>query len=245
MHKRWSSVLVLLLSLVPSVLANSEQTFWQKYDWYLIGAGLVLLVYVLFKITKKLIVLGLIIAAVVIAGNIFLERQGVPEIGVVGDVHYHADFKVYLNAVAYDFAQEKYMSTENKSLSNFAHFHDLNGNIIHKHASGITLGFFLETLGLKLNETCLILDDGTSYCDDDQKELKLYVNGKHNDEFDTYDIQDEDRILLSFGDESEDEIKEQIDSVSEGACIYSLTCPEKGTPPEEATCVGETCTVEG
>jgi len=241
MKKSWF-VVVLFLLFIPMAFAHGGQSFWQKYDWYIIGAGLVLLVYVLFMITKKLVILGLIVAAAVIIGNLQLEKE--PEIGVVGDLHYHADFALYLNGEPYNLSQEGYMSTENKSLSNFAHFHDLNGDIIHKHASGITLGFFLETLGMKLNETCLLLDDGTSYCNEGSKELKMYVDGKHDDQFAEYDIQDEDRILLSYGDETEDELQKQINSVTEDACIYSLTCPERGQPPEEATCVGETCEVE-
>lgn len=241
--KRFGIAGILFLLLAFSGLAHGGSTLWQKYDWYIIGAGLVLLVYVLFKITKKLLVLGFIIAVVVIAGNIILERN-TPEIGVVGDIHYHAGFAMYINGQRYNFSQEKYMSTENKTLSNFAHLHDLNGNIIHKHASGVTLGFFFETLGMELNDTCLILDDGTSYCNDGNKELKMYVDGEHNDESAEYDLQDEDRILLSYGDELDQEIQKQIDSVSKDACLYSEACPEKGTPPEEASCVGETCTVE-
>lgn len=243
MKKRFILLGIFLL-LMPLVLAQGEPTFWQKYDWYLIGAGLMLLAYVLFKITKKLILLGIIIAVAVIVGKVLLDNS-VPEIGVVGEVHYHADFALYINGQRFDFVQEKYMSTENKTLSNFAHLHDLNGNIIHKHASGITLEFFLETVDMKLNDTCFILDDGASYCNERNKKLKMYVDGKRNDKFADYDLQDEDRILVSYGDESEEEIQAQIQSVTEEACIYSLKCPEKGTPPEEATCVGETCTVEG
>ncbi len=233
----------LFLLLISFALAHGEPTLWQKYDWYIIGAGLTLLAYILLKTSKKLLILGIIIVAAVAIGKVLLE-SGAPEIGVVGGIHYHADFALYINGERYNFSQEKYMSMENKSLSNFAHFHDMKGNIIHKHASGITLGFFLETLGMKLTDTCLSLDNGISYCNEGDKELKMYVNGKHNDEFADYDIQDEDKILLSYGDESEEGIKRQIDSVTDEACIYSLTCPEKGAPPEEATCVGETCEVE-
>src|SRR3989344_1162870 len=240
MNKRMVGLLLILL--IPSVLADNG-SLWQKYDWYILGIALLLLLYVLFKVAKKLIFIGLIVAAVVIAGNLLLERNSL-EIGVVGELHYHTDFALYINGERYDFAQERYMSKEDKSLSNFAHFHDRNGNLIHKHASGVTLGFFLETLDIKLNDTCLVLDDGASYCNEGNEELKMYVNGRYNDEFAKYDFHDEDRILLSYGDESKQEIEEQLQSVTDEACIYSLTCPERGTPPEEATCVGETCVVE-
>ena len=233
----------LFLLLIPFALAHGEPTLWQKYDWYIIAVGLVLLAYLLFKISKKLLILGIVVVAAVVIGKVLLE-SGAPEIGVVGGIHYHADFALYINGSSYDFSQEKYMSGDNKSLSNFVHLHDMDGEVIHKHAEGITLGFFFESIGMKLNSACLVLDDGTSYCNKDDKGLKMYVNGKHNDEFAGYDIQDEDKILLSFGDESEEGIKRQIDSITDEACIYSLTCPEKGVPPEEAACVGETCEVE-
>ena len=243
MSKKWVLFSVLLLLCSSLVLADG-QTFWQKYDWYIIGAGAVLLVYILFRITKKLVILGLLLVAAAIIANMFLV-QDTQEVGVVGDIHYHADFAMYLNGQRYNLSQEKYMSTENKSLSNFAHLHDMDGKVIHKHASGITLGFFLETLGMKLTDTCLTLDDGTSYCNIGNKVLKLYVNGKVNTDYAEYDLQDEDKILLSYGSESDQEIKKQLDSVTEEACIYSLTCPEKGAPPAEASCVGTTCIVEG
>ncbi len=244
MNQRLVAIGVLLLLLIPFAVAHGEQSFWNKYAWYIISGGILLFLYGLYKVAKKLVIVGIMVAAAVIVGNILVETQK-PEIGMVGEIHHHADFKVYLNGVPYNFSQEKYQSKSNNSLSNFAHLHDMNGNIIHKHAQGVTLGFFFETLGMKLNSTCLVLDDETSYCNKGDKEWKMYVHEKHNDEFEGYDIQDEDKILLSYGHETGEEIQEQINAVTDEACIYSLTCPEKGMPPEEATCIGETCTVEG
>src|SRR3989344_2961835 len=103
MDKR--SVGLLLILLLPSALANGD-SFWQKYDWYMIGAGLILLVYILFKLAKKLVVLGLLIAVAVIVGRVFLDSGvGTTEIGIVGDVHHHADFALYLDGEKYDFSQ--------------------------------------------------------------------------------------------------------------------------------------------
>jgi|SRR3989344_1416923 len=242
MKKRLVFIAIIWMLVVPLVLAHGEETLWQKYDWYFMIAGIVLFLFLLFKLAKKILKIGIIIGAALLLWHFIGSSD--QKIGVVGDIHYHADFKIYLEGEEYNFSQEKYMSTGNITLSNFVHFHDGNGRVIHKHAEGITLGFFLETLGLKLNESCLVLDDGKAYCNQGDNTLKMYVNGKENSQFETYDIADEDRILLSYGDQTEQEIQKLINSVSEDACIYSLTCPEKGTPPEEATCVGETCTVE-
>lgn len=164
--------------------------------------------------------------------------------GLLGDIHWHADIKVYLNGEQLNLSHERYMSTEEHTLSNFAHLHDGNGNIVHKHASGITLGFFFQTLGIGLNSSCLTLDNGTNYCTNEAETLKFYVNGKQNSQFDSYDFKDEDRILITYGRDSEQIIKSQMDSVTEEACIYSLTCPERGSPPDEASCVGD-CKAEG
>ena len=96
----------------------------------------------------------------------------------------------------------------------------------------------MPDLGSELTPTCLTLDDGKKYCTDGTKSLKLYVNGKAiSDQFGDYQPQDLDRILISFGSETEARLAQQRDSVADKACIYSETCPERGKPPTEE-CVG-------
>lgn len=136
------------------------------------------------------------------------------------------------------------MSEEEGPLSPFTHLHDMEGDVIHKHMSGITLGDFFESIGMNLTETCFKLDDGTAYCNDDTHSLKFYVNGKLNNKFDQYEIQDLDQILISYGVETEDELQVQLKSLTDEACIYSETCPERGSPPDESSCIGsEECLV--
>lgn len=156
---------------------------------------------------------------------------------LLGDVHEHADFKVYLNGEAYDFAQDKYMSTDEHKLSNFTHLHDGDGELIHKHMSTITLGDFFESLGMKFTEECFTLEDGTAYCNEDEKILKIFVNGEKNRDFDDYELSDLDQILITYGDESDDEIQAQMDSVGDRACIQSEVCPERGEPSDESGCL--------
>ena len=64
---------------------------------------------------------------------------------ITKEVHEHVDFKVYLDGKEYNFSKEKYMSEENKTLSQIIHLHDMDGNVIHKHANGVTLGQFFES----------------------------------------------------------------------------------------------------
>jgi len=136
------------------------------------------------------------------------------------------------------------MSTDEHKLSNFTHLHDGDGEIIHKHMSTITLGDFFSSLGMWFGEECFILDadlpssdGGTEYCNDGEKTLKMYVNGQPNHEFGDYELSDLDRILITYGDETDEEIQSQIDSVGDRACIQSETCPERGAPSDESSCL--------
>lgn len=163
---------------------------------------------------------------------------------VLGDTHEHADFKVYLNGEAYDFAQDKYMSTDERKLSNFTHLHGGDGEIIHKHMTTVTLGDFFESLNMYFDEECFMLDgedipssDGPpSFCNDETNTLKFYVNGKRNSEFGDYELSDLDQILISYGDENSEGIEAQLTSVSDRACIQSEKCPERGSPTDESDC---------
>jgi hypothetical protein len=75
---------------------------------------------------KQLLITILVILAIGLTFFIFRDKES----DLLGDVHEHADFRVYLNGEAYDFSQEKYLSIPNNSLSNFIHLHDKEGNII-------------------------------------------------------------------------------------------------------------------
>lgn len=136
-----------------------------------------------------------------------------------------------------DFSQSKYQSTEEKSFHPDTHFHDGNGKIIHKHRTGITLGDLFSSIGIQFNTTCFTIDTKEQFCNDDKKTLKFFVNGTRNDQYDTYELKNEDKILISYGDEATEEIQTQIASISDDACLYSETCPERGKPPTEH-CVG-------
>ncbi|PIR08393.1 protein-disulfide isomerase [Candidatus Gottesmanbacteria bacterium CG11_big_fil_rev_8_21_14_0_20_37_11] len=148
-------------------------------------------------------------------------------------VHIHADFKMYLDNKLFDFSPEKYYTRDGKELDPAVHFHDKNSNFLHIHKKGITLSYFFKTLGMDLTNDCLTLDDGKKYCSDEVNSLKLIVNGQENKTPEKYEPKDLDRILVSFGHETEKELQDEISSVTDLACIYSLKCPQRGTPPPE------------
>jgi len=129
--------------------------------------------------------------------------------------HLHSDVKVYINGQAIDFSQRKYQLA-----SSFIHFEEGIGDVIHTHATGLTIGHMFKSLSMDFNNNCIIFES-KSYCDENDKKLKFYVNGQPNKEFDNYIIKDLNKILVSYGNENESEIQKQLDSITNLAPRYS------------------------
>ncbi len=126
-----------------------------------------------------------------------------------GETHTHFDIKIYQAGKLLDLAPE---------LDKFIHLHDKNGNVVHIHKQGETLGDLFASLKLSFGAS-----------------TKLYVNGQAIDKFVDYAPADLDRVLIT--DAVGTVLQSQIKTVSDLACIYSLKCPERGKPPTE-NCVG-------
>ncbi len=135
-----------------------------------------------------------------------------PRIGPVGSVHSHAGLKVYLEGQELDLSQQKYMVRQP-----WVHVEDMRGDIVHVHATGVTVGEFFRTLGMKFTDECFKLDSGKEYCTEGDKTLKFYVDGTPNTDFDKYLFGPHDKILISYGSETEEELKAQLDSVTSAA----------------------------
>ena len=129
-------------------------------------------------------------------------------IGTLKSTHIHADVKVYINGQSIDFSQKKYQLT-----TSYMHFEDGLGEVVHLHATGLTMNHLFKSLNGDFNNNCLTFE-GQSYCNDGNKKIKLYVNGKQNNEFGYYVMKDLDNILVSYGSESNSEIEKQLESVT-------------------------------
>ena len=190
---------------------------------------------------------GALIATAIIlavAGLYFPYLHSAPEeIGVLGGVHEHANFAVYVDGAAFNFSQQKFMSNGSIKLSRFVHLHGLDGGTIHKHSTGVRLHHFFESIGMSFNSSCISLGDGQQFCSRNGKSLKMIVNGATSLEFGAYEFHDLDRVLISYGAAGNAELKAQMGSVPDNACIPSGKCPERGTPAEESNCgADDNCT---
>lgn len=149
--------------------------------------------------------------------------------------HTHADFAVFIDGNRIDFSQEKYMSTDTDPKHPFTHVHDGNGNVMHRHKPGVTIGEFFASLNIKLTPDCFTLDTGEQYCTENSKSWKMFVNGQEVPLSPAFEFQDLDQILLTYGS---GDTQKQLRQLSNDACLYSQTCPERGTPPKE-NCISD------
>ena len=156
------------------------------------------------------------------------------------EVHVHSDFLVHLSGETYDLSADKYQTSSTQELHAHIHLHDNNDEVIHRHDHGVTMGQFFSSLGFTLTDECIIDDTQNEFCSDDSAELLIFVNDERIQNPASYVNQEEDRILVYFGDpQASEKITELLLKITDRACIYSGTCPERGTAPPESC--GLTC----
>jgi hypothetical protein len=184
-----------------------------------------------------------IIMVAYVLGFISPDSESTHPVGTSTDteVHVHGDFKLYIGDERIRFTDPKYQSTPEHTHHVSLHFHDGNDEVIHRHADNVTLSDFFSSLDMSLTNECLTLSNGEDYCTNETETLMLLINGERTLNVTEYIINEEDRILVYYGNPTNPNLTEYITSVTEMACMYSGTCPEKGTPPTESC--GLTCEV--
>ncbi|MDH3311691.1 MAG: protein-disulfide isomerase [Nitrosopumilus sp.] len=161
------------------------------------------------KRKNTLIAVGVFAVIAVIvgyAGWIFVNMSenvpGGPEnAGALGSEHSHAGLLVSIFGDEFDFSAPAYQIK-----SSWIHFEGRDGTTIHKHATGVTLGYLFETLSLGLDDQCFVFQDGRSFCTNEDYKLVFYVNGEQLPDIRDLEIQEDDKILIAYGAETPEEI---------------------------------------
>lgn len=125
--------------------------------------------------------------------------------GPLGSDHAHAAILVKIFGDRFDFSLPAYQIQ-----SSWIHFEGQDGTTVHKHATGVTLGYLFETLGIGLDDECYVFPDGREFCNNEDYSLKFYINGQEVNDIRDYEISEDDRILISYGDETPEEIESQL-----------------------------------
>ena len=128
-----------------------------------------------------------------------------PGAGKLGAEHEHATLLVRIFDDKFDFSVPTYQIK-----SSWIHFEESDGTTIHRHASGVMLGYLFETMNIGINSECYVFPDGRQFCTNEDYSLKYYINHQLVDDIIEHIIQDGDRILITFGNETPEQIEEQL-----------------------------------
>ena len=162
------------------------------------------------------------------SGQLQCNMDSRSTIGILGSQHIHADWKIYINGKALDLSDKSHMERmrSNLPVSSFIHVDsdapapEKTGDVIHMHAKGVPLWIFFDSIGMDLNKDCITLENKEKFCNDGNKKLKFFVNGKESNEFENYVFKELDKLLISYGNENNDEIKKQLESITDFAKIH-------------------------
>jgi hypothetical protein len=137
--------------------------------------------------------------------NVDPEKKLLSQYGVgeFGSDHAHAAIVVFVDGEQLNFGLQQFQLS-----SRYIHFENHNPYIIHKHATSVPLEMLFASFGMKVTPDCIILnfnefDDIKTgrFCAWQDQSLVFYVNGKeYFSDISQYVIEDNDRILISFGD---------------------------------------------
>ncbi|MGQ0638621.1 MAG: protein-disulfide isomerase [Nitrososphaerota archaeon] len=175
----------------------AEKRIREKRKFTLIAAGI---------IAGVAIVIG--ITGYMFYQNTFTAPDAPPGAGTLGDEHEHAAIKVIIFGDEFDFSSQAFQIK-----SRYIHFEGSNGETIHRHASGVTLGFLFDTLNIGLTDECYIFPNKREFCTNEDYSLKFYINHQQVSGIRDFVLEDGDRILISYGNENSTQIEEQLATV--------------------------------
>ena len=159
-------------------------------------------------------VLAGIVAIIALASFQFITKTqssplNAPEgAGKLGDEHEHTSLLVRIFGDKFDFSPQQYQVK-----SPFIHFEGEDGNTIHRHASNVKLGYLFDTLKIGLTDDCFIFPDKAAnhtFCTNEDYSLKFFINHQKVDSIKDYVLNEDDRILISYGNENQTAIDAQI-----------------------------------
>jgi len=130
--------------------------------------------------------------------------SGPPGAGKLGDEHEHAGILVRIFGDKFDFSKQEYQVK-----SPYIHFEGQDGDTIHRHASNVPIGFLFDTIKMDLTDECIVFPDKKpehTFCTSEDYSIKFYVNHEKKDSIKDYVLNEDDRILVLFGNENQTQV---------------------------------------
>ena len=154
----------------------------------------------------------LVLIAVIVGYSVYVfinldsNVPGAPSgAGKLGDEHEHASLLVRIFGDTFDFSSPSYQIK-----SSWIHFEDSDGTTIHRHSTGVTLGYLFANIGIGIDSECYKFPDGRSFCTNEDYSLKYYINHQIVKDINDYVLEEGDRILITYGNETPEQIEEQL-----------------------------------
>ena len=119
-----------------------------------------------------------------------------------------ASFAIFTNGTFRVFTAAMY-----HNLSQDAYIDASNPNIVQVKKAGTTWNDFFSTLPFKLTPECLTTGTKEMFCTGNKGTLQFYINGEKDTYALSQEIKDGDKLLVTFGKESDAQIKQQIDKI--------------------------------
>lgn len=117
---------------------------------------------------------------------------------------YTASFAIFTNGTFRIFTAAMY---HNQSADVFIENPD--PNIIHTKKQGVTFDDFFQTLPFELTHECLTTGNGEKFCNGDTNKLRFFLNGVETPNALDLVIQPNDKLLITFGNLTDAQIKSQ------------------------------------
>jgi hypothetical protein len=162
-----------------------------------------------------IVLLGLMSSITI--GVLYEESKNDESRFIFGSAHEHASISIKIFGEEFDLAKQSFQLQ-----SPFIHLENFDGHVIHRHSEYVTIGYLFDTLNLGLTKDCLVIPDGEKICSNDEYSLKFYINQKKVRNLQDYLIFDGDYILISYGSESQDEIKLQLKELKDRGFPFKL-----------------------
>ena len=160
-------------------------------------------------------------------------------------VHYHANWAVYVDGERLDLSASRYMedvaacSADPSQVrpEDRVHMHENDHDAVHVHAAGVTWGHFLANLGFGVGDDYLVTDGGVRLEGGPARTVKFVLDGRQVPSIRNRPIRSEERLLVSYGPETADEvIRTQFPQVaSTAARLNTLPDPASCSGPAEPT----------
>lgn len=154
--------------------------------------------------------------------------------------HFHANFAMFVDGQRIDLTDDKYMEDVQGCKADYVkitpeertHMHENNHDVVHIHDDGVTWGHFMSNIGFAFGENYLIDDENMMYRNEPGKTMKFILNGTQVANPFNKLIGSEDRLLISFGSESLEEVMNAQFSV------VASDAHEHNEHPDPGSCSG-------